>query len=172
VTLPVRDDLVGKKPYGAPQLPDAINLNVNENPYPPSPELVADIAAAVSTAAATLNRYPDREAVALRTDLAAYLTRVTGVALSAEQVWAANGSNEVLQQVCQAFGGPGRVALGFEPSYSMHPLLASGTATGWVAASRAADFTLSADVAVAAVREHRPAITFLTTPNNPTGTRG
>lgn len=168
--LPVRDDLVGKQPYGAPQLPEAINLNVNENPYPPSPGLVADIAAAVAAAAATLNRYPDREAVGLRTDLAAYLTRSTGVALDVDQVWAANGSNEVLQQVCQAFGGPGRVALGFEPSYSMHPLLASGTSTGWAAVPRAADFTLSLDTAVAAVREHRPAITFVTTPNNPTGT--
>jgi histidinol-phosphate aminotransferase len=170
LNLPVRDELVGKKPYGAPQLPDAINLNVNENPYPPSPALVADIAAAVADAATRLNRYPDREAVALRTDLAAYLTRRTGVPLGLEQVWAANGSNEVLQQVCQAFGGPGRVALGFEPSYSMHPLLAAGTATGWVSAPRAADFTLSLDAAVAAVREHQPAITFLTTPNNPTGT--
>jgi histidinol-phosphate aminotransferase len=170
LNLPVRDELVGKKPYGAPQLPDAINLNVNENPYPPSAGLVADIAAAVADAATRLNRYPDREAVALRTDLAAYLARSTGVPLGVEQVWAANGSNEVLQQVCQAFGGPGRVALGFEPSYSMHPLLAAGTATGWVSAPRAADFTLSLDAAVAAVREHQPAITFLTTPNNPTGT--
>jgi histidinol-phosphate aminotransferase len=170
LNLPVRDELVGKKPYGAPQLPDAINLNVNENPYPPSAGLVADIAAAVADAATRLNRYPDREAVALRTDLAAYLTRSTGVPLGLEQVWAANGSNEVLQQVCQAFGGPGRVALGFEPAYSMHPLLAAGTATGWVSAPRAADFTLSLDAAVAAVREHQPAITFLTTPNNPTGT--
>ncbi|MDP9182367.1 MAG: histidinol-phosphate transaminase [Actinomycetota bacterium] len=170
MTLPVRDDLVGKAPYGAPQLPEAINLNVNENPYAPSPSLVADISAAVAEAAATLNRYPDREAVALRTDLAAYLTGSTGVALDVEQVWAANGSNEVLQQVCQAFGGPGRVAVGFEPSYSMHPLLASGTATGWVCVPRAADFTLAKDAAVAAVREHQPAITFITTPNNPTGT--
>jgi histidinol-phosphate aminotransferase len=170
MTLPLRDDLVGKKPYGAPQLPEAVNLNVNENPFPPSPALVADIAAACADAAARLNRYPDREAVALRTDLAAYLSRSTGVALAVEQVWAANGSNEVLQQVCQAFGGPGRVALGFEPSYSMHPLLAAGTATGWVSAPRAADFVLSCETAVAAVEEHRPAVTFLTTPNNPTGT--
>jgi histidinol-phosphate aminotransferase len=170
MTLPVRDDLVGKKPYGAPQLPEAIQLNVNENPFPPSASLVADIASAVAAAASTLNRYPDREAVALRTDLAAYLSRATGVALEVDQVWAANGSNEVLQQVCQAFGGPGRLALGFEPSYSMHPLLAAGTSTGWVAVPRAADFTLSLDTAVAAVREHRPAITFVTTPNNPTGT--
>ncbi|MGB8649628.1 MAG: histidinol-phosphate transaminase [Mycobacteriales bacterium] len=170
MTLPVRADLVGKQPYGAPQLPEAIQLNVNENPFPPSAALVADIAAAVAQAATSLNRYPDREAVALRTDLAAYLTRATGVPLGVEQVWAANGSNEVLQQVCQAFGGPGRVALGFEPSYSMHPLLASGTSTGWVSVPRATDFTLSAETAVAAVREHRPAITFVTTPNNPTGT--
>jgi histidinol-phosphate aminotransferase len=168
--LPVRADLVGKQPYGAPQLPEAIQLNVNENPHPPSAAFVADLATAVSQAGASLNRYPDREAVALRQDLATYLTRVTGVPLAVEQVWAANGSNEVLQQICQAFGGPGRVALGFEPSYSMHPLLAVGTNTGWVAASRAADFTLSAEAAVAAVREHQPAITFLTTPNNPTGT--
>jgi histidinol-phosphate aminotransferase len=170
VNLPVRADLVGKQPYGAPQLPDAIQLNVNENPFPPSPELVADIAAAVATAAASMHRYPDREAVGLRSDLAGYLTRVTGVALSVDHVWAANGSNEVLQQVCQAFGGPGRVALGFEPSYSMHPLLAAGTNTDWVAERRAADFTLSVTDAVEGVRRHAPAITFLTTPNNPTGT--
>ncbi|MDQ3611335.1 MAG: histidinol-phosphate transaminase, partial [Actinomycetota bacterium] len=145
-------------------------LNVNENPYPPSPELVADLAAAVAVAAGTLNRYPDREALDLRADLATYLSARTGVALDAGQLWVANGSNEVLQQVCQAFGGPGRVALGFEPSYSMHPLLAAGTNTGWVSERRAEDFTLSAADAVAAVERHRPAVTFLTTPNNPTGT--
>ena len=170
MSLPVRDDLVGKQPYGAPQLPDAIQLNVNENPFPPSDAMVNDLAVAVSSAARALNRYPDREALGLRFDLAAYLTRVTGVALTVEQVWAANGSNEVLQQVCQAFGGPGRVALGFEPSYSMHPLLAVGTNTGWVAEARAPDFSLSVQAAVAAVVEHQPAVTFLTTPNNPTGT--
>lgn len=168
--LPVRDDLKGKAPYGAPQLPDAVQLNVNENPHPPSAALVADLARAVGEAAATLNRYPDREAVALRTDLATYLSKQTGVPLELEQLWAANGSNEVLQQVCQAFGGPGRTALGFEPSYPMHPLLARGTSTGWVGVPRQPDFSLDLDTAVAAVREHRPAITFLTTPNNPTGT--
>ncbi len=175
VALPVRADLVGRTPYGAPQtgrdgIGEPVTLNVNENPHPPSTALVADLAAAVARAATTLNRYPDREAVELRADLAAYLTGRTGVALTTEQMWAANGSNEVLQQVCQAFGGPGRVALGFEPSYSMHPLLAAGTSTGWVAERRAADFTLSAADAVAAVQRHQPAITFLTTPNNPTGT--
>ena len=168
--LPVRDDLRGKVPYGAPQLPHAVQLNVNENPYGPSPALAAALQRAVGEAAPTLHRYPDREATALRTDLAAYLGGQTGVPLALEQVWAANGSNEVLQQVLQAFGGPGRTALGFEPSYSMHPLLASGTGTGWVAARREPDFTLSPERAVAAVREHRPDVVFVTSPNNPTGT--
>jgi histidinol-phosphate aminotransferase len=168
--LPVRDDLKGKAPYGAPQLPDAVQLNVNENPHAPSPALVDAIARAVATAATSLNRYPDREAVGLRTDLAAYLSRQTGVPLDVEQLWAANGSNEVLQQVCQAFGGPGRTALGFEPSYPMHPLLARGTSTAWVGVPRQPDFSLDLGTAVAAVRAHRPAITFVTTPNNPTGT--
>ena len=173
--LPLRDDLRGRTPYGAPQsgrggIGSPAQLNVNENPHAPSASLLADLTAAVGAAAATLNRYPDREALALRADLAAYLGARTGVPLEPAQVWAANGSNEVLQQVCQAFGGPGRVALGFEPSYSMHPLLASGTSTGWVAERRPDDFVLDAGTAVAAVRRHRPAITFLTTPNNPTGT--
>ena len=174
--LPVREDLRGRTPYGAPQVGvgevagTAVQLNVNENPHGPSPALVAALQQAVGEVAGTLNRYPDREAVALRTDLAAYLSARTGVPLAVEQLWAANGSNEVLQQVLQAFGGPGRVALGFEPSYSMHPLLASGTGTRWVAERRAADFTLSADAAVAAVERHQPAVVFLTTPNNPTGT--
>ena len=174
-SLPLREDLRGRMPYGAPQSGQAgigspVQLNVNENPHAPSASLVADLTAAVGAAAATLNRYPDREALALRADLAGYLSARTGVPLSPTQVWAANGSNEVLQQVCQAFGGPGRVALGFEPSYSMHPLLAAGTSTGWVSERRAADFGLDVDTALAAVRRHTPALVFLTTPNNPTGT--
>jgi histidinol-phosphate aminotransferase len=175
MSLPVRDDLVGKQPYGAPQAGRAgvgavVQLNVNENPYPPSAEFVAELQQAVGAAAVGLNRYPDREATSLRTALAAYLAGCTGIALSVEQVWAANGSNEVLQQVLQAFGGPGRTAMGFEPSYSMHPILAAGTSTTWVAAARAADFTLSASAAVEAIELHRPDVVFVTTPNNPTGT--
>ncbi|GAC1443984.1 MAG: histidinol-phosphate transaminase [Mycobacteriales bacterium] len=168
--LPVRDDLRGKTPYGAPQLRDVIQLNVNENPYPPSPGFVAQVQAEVGTAAGSLNRYPDREAVELRTALARYLSDRTGVALGLVNVWAANGSNEVLQQVLQAFAGPGRTAVGFEPSYSMHPILAAGTGTAWVGIPRAADFTLSAATALAAIEQHRPDVVFVTTPNNPTGT--
>jgi len=167
--LPLREDLRGRSPYGAPQLDVAVRLNTNENPYPPPPELVADLTAAVSEAAAELHRYPDRNAAALRTDLAAYLTSTSGVVLSSANVWAANGSNEVLQQILQAFGGPGRTAVGFEPSYSMHPIIAGGTRTGWLPAPRRADFALDVPAAVAVLRERAPDVTFLTSPNNPTG---
>src|SRR5258706_5130306 len=89
---------------------------------------------------------------------------------TAAGTWAANGSNEVIQQLLQAFGGPGRTALGFEPSYSMHRLIALGTGTTWAAERRAADFTLPVEMAVAAVEAHRPHVTFLCSPNNPTAT--
>jgi histidinol-phosphate aminotransferase len=164
--LPLRDDLRGLTAYGAPQIEVAVRLNTNENPYSPPEALVADLRAAVTAAATGLNRYPDRDAIELRTALADYL----GHGLGAGQVWAANGSNEVLQQLLQAFGGAGRCALGFEPAYSMHRLIARATQTRWIAAPRAADFTLSAAAAAAAVREHQPDLVFLCSPNNPTGT--
>jgi len=167
--LPLREDLVGRTPYGAPQLDVPVQINTNENPYPPSQALVDDLAASVAAAAVGLNRYPDRDAVALRTGLAEYLCRSTGIELTAANLWAANGSNEILQQVLQAFGGPGRAALGFEPSYSMHPIISTGTRTRWLPCPRRADFTVDVPAAVAAVAEHRPDVVFLTTPNNPTG---
>src|SRR5919108_2754654 len=167
--LPLREDLRGRSPYGAPQLDVPVRLNTNENPYPPPPELVADVTKAVHTAAKDLHRYPDRNAVGLRTDLAAYLTASTGVPLTCANLWAANGSNEVLQQIMQAFGGPGRVAVGFEPSYSMHPIIAAGTRTEWLPAPRRSDFSLDVKAAAAVLREHAPDLTFLTSPNNPTG---
>ena len=167
--LPLRENLRGRTAYGAPQLEVPVQLNTNENPHPPSAELVADIAAAVSDAAADLNRYPDRDAVGLRTDLAEYLTGQTGVPLDVDMVWAANGSNEILQQLLQAFGGPGRTAMGFVPSYSMHPILVAGTDTGWIPVERAADLSIDVDAALAAIAEHRPDVLFVTTPNNPTG---
>ena len=71
--LPLRPELVGEEPYGAPQLEVPVRLNVNENPYPPNPAIIADMAAAVAAAAAGIDRYPDREALGLRSDLAAYL---------------------------------------------------------------------------------------------------
>ncbi|WP_113702402.1 histidinol-phosphate transaminase [Nonomuraea lactucae] len=164
--LPIRDDLRGKTPYGAPQIDVPVRLNTNENPYPPSKALVDDLAEEVRRGAAGLNRYPDRDAEALRADLAGYL----GHGLGMDQVWAANGSNEILQQILQAFGGHGRTALGFEPSYSMHPIITTGTSTEWIGGAREDDFSLDAGKAAAAVEEHRPDIVFLTSPNNPTGT--
>lgn len=167
--LPLRANLRGKTPYGAPQLTVPVQLNTNENPHPPTRALVDDVAEAVRAAAADLHRYPDRDAVALRTDLAAYLTRQTGVAVDTANVWAANGSNEILQQLLQAFGGPGRSALGFVPSYSMHPIISEGIDTEWIEARRAGDFSLDADHAVAAIAERHPDVVFVTSPNNPTG---
>jgi histidinol-phosphate aminotransferase len=167
--LPLRDDLRGRSPYGAPQLDVAVRLNTNENPYPPPPELVTDVTEAVEAAAVDLHRYPDRNAEALRIDLAAYLTAASGITLGAVNLWAANGSNEILQQIMQAFGGPGRTAVGFEPSYSMHPIIAAGTRTEWLPAPRRADFAVDVDAAVAVLSERGPDITFLTSPNNPTG---
>jgi histidinol-phosphate aminotransferase len=167
--LPLRQDLRGKAPYGAPQLDVPVRLNTNENPHPPSQALVDDVVTSVSEAAVDLNRYPDRDAVALRTDLAAYLTTQTGVPLGVENLWAANGSNEILQQLLQAFGGPGRSAIGFVPSYSMHPIISDATRTEWLETVRAADFSLDTDAAVAAIVERRPDVVFVTSPNNPTG---
>lgn len=132
LNLPIRPEFRTETPYGAPQLNVPVRLNTNENPYSPSPALIADLLRHVETHAADLNRYPDRDCTALRTDLAAYITDRTGVAVTCANLWAANGSNEVLQQLLQIFGGPGRTALGFQPSYSMHPILAHGTGTTFV----------------------------------------
>jgi histidinol-phosphate aminotransferase len=107
--------------------------------------------------------------VELRTRLAEYLTRTSGFAVDVRHVWAANGSNEVIQQLLQTFGGPGRTAIGFEPSYSMHGLIARGTGTGWISGPRGDDFTIDLAAAERAVAEHRPDVVFVTTPNNPTG---
>jgi histidinol-phosphate aminotransferase len=168
--LPIRDELRGKSPYGAPQLDVPVQLNTNENPYPLPEPLVARIAERVAEAARSLNRYPDRDAIELRTELARYLSRTGKHPVAVENVWAANGSNEVLQQLLQTFGGPGRTAIGFEPSYSMHALIARGTGTGWISGPRNADFTIDVEAAEKAVAEHRPEVVFITSPNNPTGT--
>ncbi|MFG2544378.1 histidinol-phosphate transaminase [Streptomyces sp. NPDC048594] len=167
--LPVRDELRGKSPYGAPQLDVPVRLNTNENPYPLPEALVERITERVREAARDLNRYPDRDAVELRTGLAEYLTKTSGHPLETGNVWAANGSNEVIQQLLQTFGGPGRTAIGFEPSYSMHGLIARGTGTGWISGPRHDDFTIDVPAAERALAEHRPDVVFITTPNNPTG---
>ncbi|OZD04585.1 histidinol-phosphate transaminase [Rhodococcus sp. 06-235-1A] len=167
--LPLREALVGKSPYGAPQLTVPVQLNTNENPHPPTQALIDDVADSVRVAAGQLHRYPDRDADELRADLARYLSEQTGFAVDTANVWAANGSNEILQQLLQAFGGPDRTALGFVPSYSMHPIISSGTQTEWIPAERRADFSLDVDYAVQAIEERKPDVVFVTSPNNPTG---
>ena len=170
---PLREELQGIEPYGAPQMSleqVPVQLNVNENPYGPSPVAAADIARAVGDAAVSLNRYPDREFVELREALAAYLNTSGGCDLTPAMVWAANGSNEVMLQLLQAFGGPGRVALSFAPTYSMYPEYARDTMTEWVAGHRAEDFSLDLEAARSLVEERRPSVVLLPSPNNPTGT--
>ncbi|MGA8847804.1 MAG: histidinol-phosphate transaminase [Nocardioides sp.] len=167
---PVREELRGVEPYGAPQLDVAVSLNTNENPYGPSAACADDIAAAARTAARSLNRYPDREHLALRTALAGYLSADTPNGVTAEQVWAANGSNEVMLQLLQAFGGPGRTALSFAPTYSMYPEYARNTHTRWVTGRRSEDFELDMDAAGALIMAEQPHVVFLPSPNNPTGT--
>ena len=168
--LPLRDELRGESPYGAPQLDVAVALNVNENPYPPSERVVAEIAKAAADVARSLNRYPDRDAVALRADLASYLTADGGVGLDVDRVWAANGSNEIMLQLLQAFGGPGRTAVSFAPTYSMYPEYARDTHTAWIVGQRAEDFSLDLPHALAVLEEHQPSVVLLASPNNPTGT--
>jgi len=164
--LPLRENLRGLQPYGAPQLHVPVLLNVNENTHGLPDKVRAAIVAAVDEAVGGLNRYPDREFAQLREALARYL----GHGLSAANIWAANGSNEVLQQILQAFGGPGRKLLSFPPTYSMYPLLASGTDTEYVAAKRGTDFSLTAEAAAEAVSASGANVVFLCSPNNPTGT--
>lgn len=164
--LPIRDDLRGLTPYGAPQAPLPVALNVNENTHPVPEEVADDILDAVARALRDVNRYPDREFTALREAFAGYL----GHGLTAEQIWAGNGSNEVLQHLLQAFAGPGRTAFGFAPTYSMYPLLTRGTGAEWIAGTRGHDFTLTPDSAAEQVADARPDVVFLCSPNNPTGT--
>jgi histidinol-phosphate aminotransferase len=164
--LPIRDDLRGQTPYGAPQEHVRIQLNVNENTHPIPENVAVDIEASLAEAIRTVNRYPDREFTELRESLARYL----GSDLTAMNIWAANGSNEILQQFLQAFGGPGRSVLGFRPTYSMHSIIASGTGTRWIGADRDEEYRISPETAVAAIEREKPDIVFLCSPNNPTGT--
>lgn len=167
---PLRDALVGDEPYGAPQLDVPVQLNTNENPYGPSAAAAADIAEAVREAAVTLNRYPDREFTALRQGLTDYLNTDGGQGLTPDMVWAANGSNEVMMQILQAFGGPGRTALSFAPTYAMYPEYARNSLTDWVAARREEDFSLDLEAARRMILDVQPAVVLLPSPNNPTGT--
>lgn len=164
--LPLRPELVGAEPYGAPQLDVPVRLNVNENPYPPNAAVIAQMADAVSQAGAQLNRYPDREARALRADLADYL----GHGLTADNIWVANASNEVMTHVLGAFAGPGRTVLTFGPTYSMYPEYARNTHSEYVVEPRLPDFSVTADLVLSGIERTGANLAIITTPNNPTGT--
>ncbi|WP_171821927.1 MULTISPECIES: histidinol-phosphate transaminase [unclassified Microbacterium] len=164
--LPLRDDLRGLTPYGAPQAPLPIALNVNENTHPVPDAVASDILDDIAVALRDVNRYPDREFTTLREGFAEYL----GHGLEPAQIWAGNGSNEVLQHILQAFGGPGRTAFSFAPTYSMYPLISKGTGARWVAGTRQPDYTITPEEAAAQVRDVDPDVILLCSPNNPTGT--
>jgi histidinol-phosphate aminotransferase len=165
--LPLRQDLRELSPYGAPQLPADAVMNTNENPYEPSRALAKAISLRIAKVALTLNRYPDRDAVALRTKLADFINGQSRTKLNLSNIWAANGSNEIIQSLFMAFGSG--VALGFTPSYSMHPLIAKVTQVQWINGSRREDFSLDIDSTIAQIQRNKPVLTFITTPNNPTG---
>ena len=164
--LPIRDSLKGRTPYGAPQLHVPIALNVNENSHRIPEDVALDVVSRLAGAVLNINRYPDREFTELRKRLAKYL----GHGLTESQLWAANGSNEVIQQIFQAFGGPGRKALGFKPTYSMYSLIALGADTDYVEAERLERYEITPDLIRQSIAQHQPDIVLLCSPNNPTGT--
>ena len=164
--LPLRADLVGRSAYGAPRHEVPVTLNVNENTHPVPDEVRRDVLERIAVALDEVNRYPDREFLLLREALAGYL----GHGLAAEQLWAANGSNEVLQHLFQAFGGPGRTMLTFPPTYSMYPNIAVTTGTAVVEGRRDERFRLSPASVSEDIARVRPDITVVCAPNNPTGT--
>jgi len=157
----VRDDLAGMVPYGAPQLDVPVRLNTNETPHAVPPEVLDDLAETVR--GLELHRYPDREATELREALALHAGH------GFEGTWAANGSNEVLQQLLLAFAGPGRTALVVEPTYAMHSLLARATGTRLVTRVQPRDRLLDPAAAADLVAEAAADLTFWCSPNNPTG---
>lgn len=158
---PPRDDLGLREGYHSAQVDVEVRLNTNESPYPPPDEWLAALREEMATIA--YHRYPDRAALALR----AALAELHGV--SPSQVFAANGSNEVLQAMCLAYGGPGRTAATFEPTYALHSHIAHLTGTAVVEGERRADFTLDFDEVGRVLRDAAPHLTFLCSPNNPTG---
>lgn len=164
--LPIRKDLATLTPYGAPQVDAKVRLNTNENPYSLSNELQASLTDAIKRELADLNRYPDRDAIKLRTDLADSLNDETGLTLDSSWIWAANGSNEIIQSILLAFEG---AALGFEPSYSMHPLITKVVGKKWLSIARTANYEVTKNEIELAIRADEAKIVFLTTPNNPTG---
>jgi histidinol-phosphate aminotransferase len=164
VSVPVspRDDLRALEGYHSPQLDVSVRLNTNESPFAPPPEFVDRWVEELR--AAPLNRYPDRAAGELRDALGVHLGQPR------ERLFCANGSNEVLQTLLLTYGGPGRRAAMFEPTYALHSHIARITGTEVIVGERRADFSVDPGVACALIEEQAPTIVFVCSPNNPTGT--
>jgi histidinol-phosphate aminotransferase len=158
---PIRPDLKLSEGYHSPQVDAEVRLNTNESPFPPPEKWTEELLAALSEV--SFNRYPDRPA----TELRAAVADLHGV--EAEEVFCANGSNEVLQSLLLAYGGPGRSACVFEPTYALHSHISRLTGTAVVEGGRTEDFRIDPAEAVALLESARPDITFLCSPNNPTG---
>ena len=171
----VRDDVALMAGYHSPQLDVAVRLNTNEAPEPPPVEFRQRLTEAIATL--DWHRYPDRSAGELRARIAQIEGLVggttggtTGGASSgSEQVFVANGSNEVLQTVMLAYGGAGRTAVTFEPTYALHGHISRVAGTRVVEGERTDDFALDLDHVGAVIAAERPTVTFLCSPNNPTG---
>ncbi|HZU79391.1 MAG TPA: histidinol-phosphate transaminase [Acidimicrobiales bacterium] len=159
--VPRRDDLAELQEYHSPQVDVAVRLNTNESPLPPPPQWRQELQEEIGHIA--FHRYPDREA----TELRAALAGTHGV--TAEEIFCANGSNEVLQSLLLAYGGPGRTVALFEPTYTLHRHIANLTATGVASVWRTPDFEIDVAEAEALIARSQPVITFLCSPNNPTG---
>jgi histidinol-phosphate aminotransferase len=157
----LRDDLSELEGYHSPQVDVAVRLNTNESPYPPPEAWRTALLEELATL--PFQRYPDREATELRAAIGA----LHGV--GPERVIAANGSNEVIQALCLAFGGAGRSAAVFKPTYLMHSHIARITGTTVMEGERDAEFALDLAEVECVLTAHEPALTFLCSPNNPTG---
>lgn len=163
----VRDEIALMEGYHSPQVDVRVRLNTNEAPEPPPEAFVTELRAALDTIA--WHRYPDRAATALRARIAEIESHEVPGGITARNVFAANGSNEILQSICLAYGGAGRKVATFEPTYALHSHIATVCGSTVVSGERRADFTLDVDEARRLLLAERPTITFLCSPNNPTG---
>ena len=157
-----RDDLRALDGYHSPQVEVGVRLNTNESPYAPPAAFVQRWLDALGSV--EWNRYPDRAATDLRASLGEFLCQPP------DRLLCGNGSNEILQTLLLTYGGAGRQAMMFEPTYALHAQIARGTGTGVVAGERRSDYTIDPDVAIEAMERTRPAVVFVCSPNNPTGT--
>ncbi len=156
-----RSDIKVMSKYHSPQVDVPIRLNTNESPFSPPIAWTEDVRQAIKDI--DWNRYPDRRAMKLRTAIA------SRHGVHPENVFVANGSNEVLQTLLLTYAGHGRTVATFEPTYQLHTHLARISGATVVSGERRDDFTLDPKEAQRILTEYQPEVTFLCSPNNPTG---